>query len=97
MSQLSHVCTGVVYGYLSKGAGKSKETGAFRALSRGFQHWSSGRIERIQVNLKHPQFCHVKSHVQPSMKQGMYEVYVLLRVAGECGEVASATCDCAAG
>ena len=63
----------------------------------GFKHWSSGQIERIQVNLKHPQFCHVKSYVQPSMKQGMYEVYVLLCVAGECEEVASATCDCAAG
>jgi len=48
-----------VYGYLFKGAGNSKETGAFRALSHGFQHWSSGQIERIQVNVKHPNFYHI--------------------------------------
>jgi len=51
----------------------------------------------MQVNLKQPNYCHVKSHVQPSMKQGMYKVYVLLHVAGECVLVTSATCDCAAG
>ncbi len=90
-------CSGTVYVYMSEGAGASKGQGAFRALSRGFQHWSSGRIERIDVNLRHPHYCHVRCSIKPSMKQGVYHVYLLLQRDGEHGRVLTATCECAAG
>ena len=41
---------GTVYVYMSESAGISAGQGAFRALSRGFQHWSSGRMESMEVN-----------------------------------------------
>ena len=34
--------------------------GAFCALSRGFSHWASGQVDHVEVNLKHPMYCHVK-------------------------------------
>ena len=88
---------GTVYVYMSESAGVSAGQGAFRALSRGFQHWSSGRMESMEVNLRHPRYCHVRSSIKPSMKLGLYHVYILLKRVGDNGEVVQATCECAAG
>ena len=52
---------------MAKGVGASQQQGAFRALSQGYIHWKSGRINNIEVNLKHPNYCHVKCSVKPSM------------------------------
>ena len=36
----------------------------FRALSRGYTHWTSGRLNEIQVNTNHPLFlsCSLQSY-----------------------------------
>ena len=73
-----HASTGMVYEYMSKGVGIAKEQGAFRALTRGYLHWSSGRIDHLEVNLHHPNYAHIRSSMKPSMKQGTYHVYLLL-------------------
>ena len=71
-----HACcdlfVGTVYVYLASGAGRDleKEEGTFRALTRGYTHWASGRISQIEVNLENPMYCHVRSTMSPSMKQG---------------------------
>ena len=72
------VYEGLLYTYLADCAGKSGKEGAFRALQRGFAHWSSGGLAKLEINLQHPQFCHVRCQMTPSMKQGLYHVYILL-------------------
>ena len=53
---------GDVYVYMAKDAGASQQQGAFRALSWGYVHWKLGRINNTEVNLKHPNYCHVKMY-----------------------------------
>ena len=94
----SYLNAGTLYSYLAEGVGHSEGGGAFRALSRGYTHWASGRMEQLQVNVNSTQFCHVKCRMTPSMKPGKYEVYVLLeRDTGNFAKISLATCDCAAG
>ena len=88
---------GVVYAYLASGAGHSTGQGTFRALTRGFIHWQSGRIDSIEVNLQHPLYCNARSQMKPSMKQGTYRIHVLLGREDNFASVLSATCECAAG
>ena len=88
---------GLLYTYLADSVGKSGRGEAFRALQRGFTHWSSGRVSKIEVNTHHPKFCHIKTQITPSMKQGLYRVYILLGREGEYATICAATCDCAAG
>ena len=90
-------CTGLVYSYLAEGTGNVSGSGAFRALQRGFNHWSCGRISHIEVNVEHPQFCHVRCHMTPSIKPGVYHVSILLRRDNELAVVERAICQCAAG
>ena len=89
--------TGTLYTYLAERVGRAVTRGAFCALTRGFTHWSSGRMDRVEVNLHHPEFCHVKCTMTSSMKQGTYQVYILLRKEGDLASVAAATCKCATG
>ena len=77
--------------------GRAQSHGAFRALTRGFTHWSSGRMERVEVNTCHPEYCHVRASMIPSMKPGLYHVYILLHRDGDLAAVSVATCECAAG
>lgn len=99
-----HACYDVIVGtlyvyvYLASGAGcdLEKQEGTFRALTRGYTHWASGRISQIEVNLENPMYCHVRSTMSPSMKQGNSP----MAVAGKNGDfsvVLSATCECVAG
>jgi len=87
----------MVYSYLSGALGRSGDEGAFRALSRGYTHWASGRISVLEVNTCNPQYCHVRSTMKPSMKAGSYQVYLLLGRSENYATVESATCGCAAG
>ena len=91
------IILGDVYVYMAKGVSASQQQGAFRALSRGYIHWKSGRINNIEVNLKHPNYCHIKCSVKPSMKQGVCCIYLLLQKNEEHGNIITATCECAAG
>ena len=88
---------GLLYTYLADCVGKSKRGEAFRSLQRGFTHWASGRLAKMEVNCRHPQFCHVRCQMTPSMKQGLYHVYILLGREGGMAMIRTATCECAAG
>ncbi len=87
----------MVYTYLAGHVGRTGEEGAFRALSRGYTHWASGRIQELQVNTNNPLHCHVQCVTSPSMKTGTYRVYLLLGKEGNFATIRSAQCDCAAG
>lgn len=91
--------TGLVYTYLAGGVGHdhSESQGAFRALTRGYTHWASGRLSVLEIHTQHPEYCHVRSNMKPSMKTGIYTVYMLLSKNGGVTSVVSATCECAAG
>lgn len=84
---------------MASGAGRDieKEEGTFRALTRGYIHWASGRIIQIEVNLENPLYCHVQSTMTPSMKRGSYHLWLLLGRNGDFASVLSATCECVAG
>lgn len=71
--------------------------GAFRALTRGYNHWASGRLDQMQVNTQHPSYCHVRCACTPSMKPGRYKVYLLLGHEDDIVNIEIATCECAAG
>ena len=73
------------------------EQGAFRALTRGYTHWASGRLQEMVVNTTHPAYCHLRCIMKPSMKAGLYHVYLLLGREGELATICSATCECSAG
>jgi hypothetical protein len=88
---------GILYEYLAKGVGRSQDKGAFRAISRGYNHWASGRIERVEINTRHPNLCHVQCIMKPSMKVGKYHVYVLLDHEGTLASIKKATYECPAG
>lgn len=55
---------------------------------------ASGRMEKLEINIQNPMFCHVRCAMKPSMMSGSYKVYVLLETFAQ---VKSATCGCAAG
>ena len=88
---------GLVYSYLAGHCGRDDYQGAFRALSRGYIHYASGRLEGIEVNVNHPLYCHVRCSLKPSMKSGIYRVDLLLERDGEVATICFATCECAAG
>ena len=88
--------TGTLHTYLACGVG-SKPQGLFRALTRGYNHWASGRMDQLQVHTMHPQYCHVCATAIHSMKAGLYSVYILLCKKGQFSDIEAATCDCATG
>ncbi len=95
--KIPRVRTGTVYTYLASHAGRDSGEGTSRALTRGYIHWASGRIDGLEVNAQHPEYCHIQSVMKPSMKPGSYHVWLLLGRAGPFASVQCATCECAAG
>ena len=69
----------LLYAYLACGIDHVKAEGAFRALTRGYNHWASRRLAQIQVNTMHSEYYHVRGTCTPSMKPGHYKVYILLK------------------
>lgn len=88
---------GILYSHLAHGTDRRETQGAFRALQRGYTHWASGRLDHLEVNCRHPHYCHVRCNMTPSMKAGLYHVYLLLQRDGEFATIKKATCECAAG
>ena len=86
-----------MYSYLAEGVGHRDSGGAFRSLKQGFKHWASGRLSYLELNVCHPLFCHVRSKMTPSMKQGIYTVYILLGSESGLATIKAASCECAAG
>ena len=93
---LSHML-GLLYTYLACGVNQSEMHGAFRALTRGYNCWASGRIDQVEINTMHPTYCHVRCTCTPSMKPGKYQVYLLLLREDHGTKIETATCECAAG
>ena len=69
---------GLVYTYLAGHVGHTRHQGSFRALARGYTHWALGHSQELAVNTNHPYYCHVRCTMNPSVKTGTYEVYLLL-------------------
>lgn len=90
-----------LYTYLAEGVGNTKGKKSFRALKRGYIHFSSGRVRNIEVQNRNQTYTFIRSSMIPSMKAGTYRVTMILKkeiVEQECiGSIARATCDCAAG
>ena len=86
----------LLYAYLACGVGHAKAEGAFRALTRGYNHWASGRLAQIQVNTMHSEYYQVRGTCTP-MKSGHYRVYILLKRDHEVANIVTASCECAAG
>ena len=97
-TKIPKVSHGTIYQYLSEGVGHDGDSKTFRALYRGYNHWASGRVEKIEVNTQNLYYCFVRSIVTPSMKTGNYKVNLLLS-GGPCGygQIVTASCKCAAG
>ena len=92
------VTHGTVYTYLARQTSQANGQNTFRALTRGYVHWASGRVSTISVNVQHPINCHVQSVMKPSMKPGAYHVWLMLqRCDMGFASVLRATCECAAG
>ena len=97
-SRIPKISHGTLYQYLSAGVGQEQESKTFRALYRGYNHWASGRVDKIEVNTQNLYYCFVKCVVTPSMKPGSYKVYLLLsRGSDGYGDIRTASCQCAAG
>lgn len=92
------ITNGLVYTYLAQQTSHDSGESTFRALTRGYTHWKSGRIHTMSVNIRHPTYCHVQSVMKPSMKPGSYQVWIMLQ-RDDLGyaSVLCATCQCAAG
>ena len=89
---------GTMYTYLACSCGSGSEShGAFRALTRGYNHWASGHLNQLEVNTSHPEYCHVRASITPSMKPGRYNVFLVLNSNGPATCIQKATCECAAG
>ena len=100
-AKIPRVTAGAFYKYLSSHFGQECSDGTVRALTRGYTHWASGRIDNLEINIQQPVLCHVrltmKLTMKLSMKKGWYNVWILLKGDGPYGYVEGATCACAAG
>ena len=99
--KIPKVTHGTMYQYLSNGAGHdgADDDGnkTFRTLYRGYNHWASGRVDKIEVNAQNHFFCFVRCVVTPSMKPGSYKVNLVLSCENGYGRIKRASCQCAAG
>ena len=87
-----------LYEYLAEGVGNVSGAHAFRALTRGYTHWASGRLNKLEANTCNPTLCFVCCQMRPSMKSGFYTVKIILRKHDDnVASIAQATCQCAAG
>ncbi len=90
-----------LYTYLAEGVGNAKGSQAFRALKRGYIHWASGRINKLEVHIRHPVYTFVRCSIIPSMRSGTYIVKLMLKKQALrsqiVGNVHQASCECAAG
>lgn len=94
---LFFVAVGLAYTYLAGHVGREEEQGAFRALTRGYSHRASGLLQQVEVNTNNFYYCHVRATIRPSIKEGVYHVYILPGCDGELAMICSATCECATG
>ena len=99
--QMPCVLPTTLYAYLAEGVGNAKGAMAFRALRKGYIHWQSGRLSKIEVHTFHPSYVFVKCITIPSMRAGTYTVKVTLKKEmirdQPIASIVEASCQCAAG
>ena len=99
--EMPSVSQSTLYTYLTEGVGNAKGSMAFRALKRGYIHWASGRLSKLEVQTLHPHYAFVRGSMIPSMRAGTYVVTLMLKkqTIGDhvIGRIHQASCDCAAG
>ena len=88
--KLPYVTFGMINSYLDIHTGREHGEGTFRALSRGYTHWASGHVERIEVKCNNSLYCHVQSVMKPSMRQGSYRIWIVLKCTGQFATVSHA-------
>ena len=90
-----------MYTYLAEGVGNAKGSLSFRSLKRGYIHWASGRVKKIEIQTRNPNYAFVRCTMIPSMRSGTYTVKVMLKkqsvLDSVIGKIEKASCDCAAG
>lgn len=87
-----------LYEYLVEGVGNVSGKGTFRALTRGYIHWASGRLHKLEANTCNPTLCYLRCQMRPSMKRGFYTVkMILMKDSNDVAVIKQATCECAAG
>ena len=62
------------------------------STQHGYNHWASGCLSHLELNYKHSLFCHIRCFMTPSMKSGVYHMYVLLTVEGEVCSIKKEMC-----
>ena len=77
--QMPCVLPTTLYTCLAEGVGNAKGAMAFRALKRGYNHWASGRLSKLEIHNLHPSYTFVRSSILPSMRAGTYTVTVILK------------------
>ena len=80
---------GVLYTYLAESArvlGTQCNKVLFMLLSEATSCGHQDVLIPSKLNTHHPIYCHVKCKVTPSMKAGVYHVYVLLKWEGNLQE-----------
>lgn len=93
----AHIHSGTLYTYLAGEIGRTTQEGSFRALQQGYNHWASGRLEKMEAHCLNPKYAHVRCKLKPSMKDGNYSVGLLLGRSNDNTSILRATCQCVAG
>ena len=100
-NKMPSVSPSTLYTYLAEGVGNAKGSQAFQALKRGYIHWASGRINKLEVHNRHPVYTFVRCSIIPSMRSETYLVKLMLKKQAInsqiLGSVHQASCECAAG
>ena len=73
------VSQSTLYTYLAEGVWNAKGAMAFRALKRGYIHWASGCLKKLEVQTRHPHYVFVRGSMIPSMRVGTYVVMLMLK------------------
>lgn len=70
----------------------------YRQFIRGFNFFKEGYVQKIMINLisEESKFCYIRSKCSPSMKQGMYNQWILVSRDSPC-TITKAYCSCPAG
>ena len=59
------ISQGTLYTYLAEGVGNTHGKKAFRALKRGYVHFTSGRVTAIEIQNKSQSYAFVRSSMTP--------------------------------
>ena len=85
-----------MYRYFSNEGADDDGNKTLCTLYRGYNHWESTRVDKIEVNGQNHYFCFVRCVVTPSMKPASYKVNLVLSCENGYERIKIASCQCAA-